>query len=82
MLRAVAAALAMFSAIPMPLQQWDKKHLQYVLAALPFVGFLIGLLQWTWLWAAAYYTLPPLLTGALAMLIPILLSGGIHLDGF
>ncbi len=75
-------ALALFSKIPMPRLDWAKKNMRYLLAAFPLVGLIIGLVLWVWLWLADLLGLGPVLFAAGLTLLPLLVTGGIHLDGF
>ena len=78
----IAVALSMYSAIPMPQFAWNQKNMRYAMAAFPLVGVLCGgaVLLWAWLCRAASFG--PLLTGAGLALLPVVVTGGIHLDGF
>ncbi|MBQ2698132.1 MAG: adenosylcobinamide-GDP ribazoletransferase [Clostridia bacterium] len=74
----VIVAFAMYSALPMPRVEWQRRNLRYALLAFPLVGAAIGL-PWAVLLALP---LPDLLRGALLTLLPAALTGGIHLDGY
>ena len=78
LLETIAVAFSLFSAVPMPQFVWTERNLRYSLCAFPLVGVLIAFL-WT---GAAMLPLPDLLRGAVLCLIPVLLTGGIHLDGY
>lgn len=82
MLTAIKGAFAMFSALPMPMQAWDKPSLRHLICALPLVGLVIGGAEMAWLWLALRFDLPELWRAAFMVLIPMAVSGGIHLDGF
>lgn len=78
----VAVAFAMFSAVPVPQPQWNERNMRWALAAFPLVGVVCGL--GVALWAAVCRALDIsglLLAGGLC-LIPVLTTGGIHLDGY
>lgn len=78
----IAVAVAMFSAIPCPQPVWSQKNMRYSLCAFPLIGVVCGLAFWGWtalMYAAAA---PDLLRGAGLCLIPVLVTGGIHLDGY
>lgn len=85
-IRAVAAAFATFSRIPMPSSlladgSWPPPHM---LVAFPAVGVLQGLVSAVWLaFAGAVPALcdMPLVTGVVLVAIPLAVNGGIHLDG-
>lgn len=75
-------AVAMYSKLPAPRVEWDKKSLSWALCFFPVVGAVIGLLLAGWLALADLLDLGRLLTAAGALALPAAVSGGIHLDGF
>lgn len=77
-LKTIAVAFAMFSAVPMPQFAWNEKNMRYALCAFPLVGALIGVV-WC-LWGALQLPAPAAAGGF--CLIPVLITGGIHLDGY
>ena len=81
-MKSVLIAFSMYSKLPVPQVEWDEKSLSWALCAFPAVGAAAGLLLWLWLSLAGFLGLGAALRGAVALLIPIALSGGIHLDGF
>lgn len=72
----------MFTAIPVPHIEWTKKNTRFLLCAFPLIGLLIASCQWGWWQLAAALHLHELLRGAGLCLIPALITGGIHLDGY
>lgn len=72
----------MFSAFPAPKVEWNRENLRWMLCAFPLVGAAVGLLCWGWAALAEFLRLPALLRGAGLTLIPVLATGGIHLDGY
>lgn len=82
LLRSVFLAFALFSKIPMPRTEWTKDNMRYMLCAFPLVGLAIGLLLLGWLWLCDALALGPVLFAAGMTLIPVAVTGGIHLDGF
>ncbi len=82
LLRAIVMAFSLFSTIPMPTIQWDERNMRFMMAAFPLVGAVIGLLVWGWQLLAQALGLGTMLTGAGYTLIPIVVTGGIHMDGF
>lgn len=78
----VAAAFSMFSALPVPCVEWTGKNTRWLLAAFPLVGLLIGGACWGWADLCRALTLPDVLRGAGLTLIPVLITGGVHLDGY
>jgi len=81
-LKTIAVAFAMFSRIPMPVFPWEKDTLRYLLCAFPLVGAVIGLVCWGWTVLCGWLAAPALLRAAGLCGLPVLLTGGIHLDGF
>ena len=80
-MKSLIIAFSMYSKLPMPQVTWDSKSLSRALCFFPLVGVVIGLVLGLWLLAADWLGLT-VLKAAGALLLPILLSGGIHLDGF
>ena len=81
-LETLLIAFSMFSAIPVPQVQWNARNMRFTLCAFPLVGALIGLACVLWVRLCAWMHLPSLLQGAGLCLLPVMLSGGIHLDGY
>ena len=81
-LHSLFAAFSMFSALPAPQVSWEKENIRYMLVCLPIVGLVIGVAEWLWLRLCLWLSLGTILSAAGFTLIPILLTGGIHLDGF
>lgn len=73
---------AMFSALPVPQTEWKNETMRYVMAAFPLVGAVIGLLCVLWALICEALTFPAALFAAGMCAIPVLITGGIHLDGF
>ena len=81
-MKSLIIAFAMYSKVPMPRVDWEKKALSWALCFFPLVGAVIGAVLYGWMALARYLGFGPLFFAAVALLIPIALSGGIHLDGF
>lgn len=75
-------AFSMFSVFPMPRVAWEKENMRYMLACLPLVGLVLMAALWAWQALCAALELGGTLYAAGLTLIPVLLSGGIHTDGF
>ena len=82
MLESIAVAFSMFSAISMPQFLWNEKNMRYALCAFPLIGVVIGAVCWGAWSLCGLIGLPNLLRGAILTLIPVLVTGGIHLDGY
>ena len=77
-LQTIAVAFAMFSALPMPQFDWNEKNIRYALCAFPLVGVVCGAL-WC---ACGVLPLPAPARAAGFCLVPVWVTGGIHLDGY
>lgn len=75
-------ALSMYSRIPMPKSEWTDENMKYALCFFPAVGAVIGLLVILWAKAGAFLHLGILAYTAGLVLIPVFVTGGIHMDGF
>ena len=81
-LQTVAVAFSMFSALPMPRVEWSESNLRYALCAFPLIGLVLGGGCWLWWALCGALELPALLGGGGLCLIPVAVTGGIHLDGY
>ncbi len=86
MLESLIIAFSTFSKIPMPHIGWTKKGMRYSICFFPLVGAAAGAAEWLLFWLGgvmpADRPFPVLLAPALLTAAPLLISGGIHLDGF
>ncbi len=78
----IGVAFGMFSKIPVPRHVWNEKNMKYMFLAFPLVGAVIGGLWILWLWLGNVLSIPFLLLYAGFTAIPVLVTGGIHLDGY
>ena len=74
-------AFSLYSAVPVPQVRWEKKTMRWALSFLPLVGVLIGALEWLWYAFCVRFGAAALFYAAGAVLLPLAVSGGIHLDG-
>ena len=77
-LQTIAVAFAMFSAIPVPQFDWNEKNMRYAMCAFPLIGVVCGAL---WCLCGAL-PVPALVRAGGFCLVPIWVTGGIHLDGY
>ena len=83
LLNAMIIAIAMYSKIPMPRVDWNEKNMRYAMCFFPLVGVIIGVLEavagnliTAWKGEGTF------LCAVVLTLIPVFVTGGIHLDGF
>ena len=80
--RSIFMAFSLFSIIPTPKVEWDEGNMRYVLAVFPLVGLVEAVLLGVWLWLCAALGFDRIIGALGVMLIPLVFTGGIHLDGF
>ena len=81
-MRALLIAFSTYSVLPMPQKEWRGEDMGRVLCYLPLVGLLPAAALTLWFWLAFKWQLSSMLTACVAAVLPIFLTGGIHLDGF
>lgn len=75
-------AFSMYSKIPMPRDNWEEKNLRYAMCFFPFVGAVIGVILYFCYYLANEISISRVITTAVLVVIPTLITGGIHMDGF
>lgn len=81
-LKSFCSAFLMYSTIPMPQVEWKEENRRYALCFFPLVGAVIGGAAALWYYFCVKFNVGNLLFSAVLTAIPILITGGIHLDGF
>lgn len=83
LLKSLAVALAMYSKIPVPAVEWKEENMKYAMCFFPVAGGIVGILVYIAGYVLLTYTeCGNLLFAAVMTLIPVLVTGGIHMDGF
>lgn len=77
----LVSAFSMYSILPMPKIDWGEDTLKYTMCFFPAVGLVCGLIVYGWIRLCLYLGLGSMLAGAGIVLIPFIISGGIHMDG-
>ena len=75
-------ALSTYSAVPVPQLDWNEKNMRYAICFFPAVGVLCGAALWLWAVLAQATGMSGVLFAAIAACLPILVTGGIHMDGY
>lgn len=75
-------AVSMFTVIPLPHNIWDDEGGKHIMKFYPVIGLIVGLI-----WFGVYKVLEiigasTMITAAITMLTPFLLTGMLHLDGY
>lgn len=81
-IKSLISAFSMYSKIPMPQIEWKEENRRYALCFFPIIGAVIGGMLLLWRSIADLLGVSDLLFGAVCTVIPIAVTGGIHLDGF
>lgn len=81
-IKSVIVSFSMYSKIPMPQFEWKEEDMRYMLCFFPWIGAVIGICLWLWavLCEKAGIGMPAFTT--IGSVIPILITGGFHVDGF
>lgn len=75
-------ALSMYSRIPVPRVDWEKENMRYAMCFFPMIGVVIGAVMYLAGWLLDKTSVGDLFRGVVFTLIPIIITGGIHMDGF
>lgn len=81
-IKSLISAFSMYSRIPMPQIEWKEENRRYALCFFPFIGAVIGGMLLLWRFIADRFGFGDVVFGAVCTVIPIAVTGGIHLDGF
>lgn len=78
------AAFAMYSRIPTFPVEWSAENRRFALCFFPLVGAVIGALVWGWYFLCEWlgWANRDAAFAAGAVAIPLLVTGGIHMDGY
>lgn len=76
------SAFSMYSKIPVPNVEWKEENRRYALCFFPLIGMVIGALLLLWQWLCGKLGINAFLFAAGCTLIPVVITGGIHMDGF
>lgn len=74
--------ISMFSILPVPKVDWEKRNMKYMLCFLPLIGILTGIGLSGFHLLAGLLQISDILYAVLLTLLPLIISGGIHMDGF
>ena len=82
MFRSLISAFLMYSRIPMPQIEWKEENRRYSLGFFPLVGAVTGGLLILLRYLCGLLGAGQAVFAAGAVFLPVLVTGGIHLDGF
>ena len=81
-MQSLIIAFAMYSKIPMPRADWNDKNMRYAFCWFPVIGLVIGLVTRGVFYILTDWQVGDVFRGVCLMAVPLLITGGIHLDGF
>lgn len=74
-------SFAMYSRIPTPATDWTDDNMKYSMCFFPVVGIVIGAIMYGWYLLCRILPFGNMFQTAIYLAIPVVISGGIHLDG-
>lgn len=81
-IKSMIIAISMYSKLPTPFVEWDDQAMQYSFCFFPIVGLIIGALELGWWYLASLMGLNSFFFAAVATVLPLIVTGGIHMDGY
>lgn len=82
MLKSMIIAISTYSRIPMPRFEWKEKDMRYILCFFPIVGMIIGACEVGIFCLMEKLGFQPVTKAAVLTVLPMIINGGIHMDGF
>lgn len=82
LIHALFIAFSMYSRVPVPHTDWKEADMRYVMCFFPLIGLVIGLLFCGWIWLSTRIQAGAALFAGVAAVLPVCVTGGIHLDGY
>jgi len=82
LIKGFVMSMGMFSIIPVPKNSWNDKYIPLVIPCLPLVGAVLGLVWYGFAHALAWLNTPLMIQCAVALLVPFIINGFIHADGY
>lgn len=81
-IKSLVIAFSMYSKIPMPHLELEEKDMRYVMGFFPLVGAVTGLIMYVLYKISGYFYVPYISVSLILMILPVVITGGIHLDGY
>ncbi len=82
MVRSLVIAFSIYSAIPVPQFEWKEEDMKYMLCFFPWVGAVAGICFYLWNCLCVKFSVGNLCRIMVGAALPIVITGGIHMDGF
>ncbi len=81
-LKSFFIAVSMYSKIPVPQFAWKEEDMRYIFCFFPWVGGVVGACVYLWHLLSGMLEVGQLGRVLILAAVPLLLTGGIHIDGF
>lgn len=81
-IKPVLIAFSIYSIIPVPQFAWKKEDMKYMLCFFPWIGAVVGGCFWLWNQFCSIFAVEDIWRTAVGAAIPLLITGGFHVDGF
>lgn len=81
-IKSFVIAFSTYSAIPMPQFKWKDEDMKYMLCFFPWVGIVTGICVYLWKMICDRFEIGLLCYTFIGAAIPLLITGGFHVDGF
>lgn len=75
-------AVSIYSKLPVPQFAWNEEDMKYTFCFFPWIGAIIGCCIYFWNHLCDRYRIGAICRIAIACAIPLLITGGFHVDGF
>lgn len=82
LLKSMIIAFSIYSKIPVPQFAWEEEDMEYMMCFFPWIGGAIGLVFYGWLALCEKVQIGALCRACVAAAIPLIISGGFHVDGY
>ena len=82
LIESLLVAMSTYSAIPVPQFEWNDRNMKYAICFFPAVGIFCGAALWGWFALAKLLGISSFFFAMVATCLPLLITGGIHMDGY
>ncbi|MCR5023097.1 MAG: adenosylcobinamide-GDP ribazoletransferase, partial [Lachnospiraceae bacterium] len=81
-IKVIISSISMYSRIPVPGIFCDEDDMGHIISVLPLIGAVIGALSQLLFIILLYFDIPVIGITLILMLVPLIITGGFHVDGF
>lgn len=81
-LKSLVIAFSIYSRIPVPRFEWKEEDMKYMLCFFPWIGAVVGGCLYLWTCLCREFAVGTLCYTTACAAIPLLITGGFHVDGF